>query len=278
MIRIALLANPGAGGGDAHDVAAELRRRGAEVHQLPLQRLETALALRPDRIVVAGGDGSLAGPAAAAGPAGIPLAVIPVGTANDFARHLGIPSDVGAACELALRGRARPLDLGRVDGRPFLNAASVGLAAAAARAARRLKGALGSPAYVLGAAWAGLSARPFACVVHCDGERWFAGDAWQVTVACTGAFGAGSSVGADPRDARLDAVVMAAGSRARLLRHAWGLRRGTLAEQPGAAKRRCARARLELPGRMTFNVDGELVESASPEFWVEPGAVRVVTP
>src|SRR5690606_11663263 len=133
-------------------------------------------------------------------------------------------------------------------------------------------------AYAVGGVRAGLPAKPIACVVECDDERLFAGRAWQVTVACTGAFGAGSSVGADPTDARLDVVVIAPSSRARLLRHAWGLRRGTIAEQPGAAKRRCERARIELAGSAAFNVDGELVESGSCELTVEPAAVRVVAP
>src|SRR3954447_24928388 len=78
-----------------------------------------------DRIVVSGGDGSIAPVAERAGALGVPLAVIPAGTANDFARANGIPSDLRAAAELAVQGTTlRSLELGRLStGRPFVNVA-----------------------------------------------------------------------------------------------------------------------------------------------------------
>ncbi|HEY8466841.1 MAG TPA: diacylglycerol kinase family protein [Solirubrobacterales bacterium] len=276
--RVALLANPDSGSGDAGSVEGELRRLGAEVFALEPDEADAAVRLEPDRIVIAGGDGSLARPAAAAARAGIPIAVVPVGTANDFARHLGVPEDTRDACALALAGEPRPLDLAWLERRPFLNVASVGLAPAAARRADALKGALGPLAYAVGAVRAGVRAEPVRCAVICDGKPWFEGDAWQVTVACTGAFGGGSSVDADPHDGRLDVVVIEANGRAALVRHAWGLRRGTLAEQQGAAKRLCRTAELRFDGRRRFNVDGELVETESCSFSIEPGAVQVVAP
>ena len=68
------------------------------------------------------------------GALGVPLAVVATGTANDFARRMGLSDDLGTACRLAVRGtRLRRLDLARIDGRPFVNVASAGLAPAAAR-------------------------------------------------------------------------------------------------------------------------------------------------
>ena len=115
-----------------------------------------------------------------------------------------------------------------------------------------------------------------ACTVRCDGELLFRGEAWQVTVACSGAFGAGSSVEADPADGRLDVVAIEAESRARLLRHAYGLRAGDLEDQPGVRSLRCGSAEIELAEEQTFNVDGELVESGTCRFEVEAAAVSVV--
>lgn len=90
---------------------------------------------------MAGGDGSIAPAAAAAASAGIPLAVIPAGTANDFARELDLPRDIEEACRLAAAGReTRSLDLGRMGERPFVNIASAGLAPVAASEASGLKG------------------------------------------------------------------------------------------------------------------------------------------
>ena len=81
-----------------------------------------------------GGDGGVAPAADAAGPWACPWPWWRTGTVNDFARRMGLSDDLGTACRLAVRGtRLRRLDLARIDGRPFVNVASAGLAPAAAR-------------------------------------------------------------------------------------------------------------------------------------------------
>jgi diacylglycerol kinase (ATP) len=274
---IALLANPDSGQGEADEVAGAMRGLGAEVATFGLDEIDAAIAAQPVRLAVAGGDGSLGGVAAAAARAGLPFAVIPTGTANDFARALEIPLDTGDAIRLAAEGnQTRRVDIAHMEDRPFLNVASLGLSPAAAEHASGLKGALGALAYTAGALRAGVEADPVDCVVEGDGEVLFEGAAWQVTVACTGAFGGGSSVEADPADGRLDVVAIEAESRARLVRHAYGLRAGDLEGQPGVHSLRCASAEVALAGTQDFNVDGELVESGSCRFEVEPQAVSVV--
>jgi diacylglycerol kinase (ATP) len=221
--RVALIANPESGGGsDPEEIARLLRSHGVEV------RLGSSA--RADRIAVASGDGGIAPAAASAARAGVPLAVIPVGTANDFARGLGLPAELEAAVRLAARGTdLRPLDLGRMGERPFVNAVSAGLASTAGAAAAGLKPRLGKLSYVAGAAWAGLSGHPLRCSVVVDGAPFFEGRAGQVTVAGTGSFGAGSELQpADPSDSLIDVAVVKAGSRLRLARHAYGLRSGRL--------------------------------------------------
>lgn len=277
MRSVALLANPDSGSGEAAEVAESLRRHGLEVREFELSQAAEAAKGTPDRMVVAGGDGSLSCVAAPAASAGIPIAVIPTGTANDFARELGIPRETREACELAAEGtRTRHLDVGRMGTRPFLNVASMGLPPAAARHAHGLKGILGPLAYAVGALRAGLKARPVECTVRCDGEEIHSGQVWQVTIACTGAFGGGSSIETDLADRKLDVVVIEAGSRLRLARHAFGLRRGGIGEQPGVTKVRCSLAEVELPGVESWNVDGELIESGSCEFRPDSNAVEVV--
>jgi diacylglycerol kinase (ATP) len=274
---IALLANPASGQGEAEAVAEAMRGLRAEVATFALDEVDAAIAAGPDRLAVAGGDGSLGCVAAPAARSGLPLAVVPTGTANDFARALGIPLDTAAAVRLAVEGgETTSVDLAHMDDRPFLNVASLGLPPAAAEHASGLKGALGSLAYTAGALRAGLEADPVTCSVKGDAETVFEGEAWQVTVACSGAFGAGSSVDADPADGRLQVVAIAAGSRARLVRHAYGLRAGDVEGQSGVYSLRCRSSRVEFDGEQTFNVDGELVESGSCSFEIEPGAVSVI--
>jgi diacylglycerol kinase (ATP) len=296
---IALLANPESGGGsDPDEIARLLSSHGAQVTVFAPDDAERAAEIDVDRIAVASGDGGIAPAAAAAARAGVPLAVIAVGTANDFVRGQGLPAGLQAAARLAALGTTtRALDLGWIDqpaavgvrgpeppdgvrARPFVNAASAGLASLAGSAASGLKGALGPVAYLAGALWSGLSGRPIGCAVRADGAQVFEGEAWQVTVAGTGSFGAGSALEvASPDDGLLDVAILEAGSRLRLVRYAYGLRAGRLTGQAGVGHVRAAEVELELERPMTLNVDGELVQAgARIALHTERGAFRLVVP
>ncbi len=276
-MHIALLENPSSGSGDSERVADLLRAAPASVDVFAPDEAADVADRRPDRIVVAGGDGSVGQAAAAAAQAGVPLAVIPVGTANDFAKAMGLPDQLEAGARLAAAGtRLRKLDIGRMGRLPFVNAASVGLPPAAARTADGLKGRLGTAAYAVGAVRAGLTAQPVSCRAACDGKTVLDGDAWQVTIACTGAFGSGSSLDADPADGHLDLIAIDAGSRIALAARAFGMRTGTLESQRGVRSWRCQRVVLDVPERTAFNVDGEIVESGTVSFSVDRRALDLV--
>jgi diacylglycerol kinase (ATP) len=276
---VALVANERSGSNDPDQCAARLEAAGARVERFDIEELERAVETRPDRLVVAGGDGSIAGAAAVAGAAGIPLAVVAAGTANDFADRLGLPSDLAAACELAVRGsRMRELELGWINQeRPFVNVASAGLPAPAARRAGSWKRLLGPLAYGLGALSAGLTAKPLRCLVDCDGGELLAGDAWQVTVAASGAFGAGAAIEeADPADGNLEVVAIEAGARLALVGLAYRLRRGRATDDPHAYHSSCTTAEVLVPEGTAFNVDGEVVCIGPARFTVEPRAFKLV--
>ena len=218
-----------------------------------------------ERIVVCGGDGTIAPAAALAAEHGIPLAVVATGTANDFARAYELPEDPADAVALALAGRVRRVDLGRMDGRPFVNVASAGLAPAAAARAEPLKGVLGPLAYPAGAAVAGLTEKPLPCTV--DGH--FDGEVWQLMVACSGAFGGGAEL--DTTDGQLDLAVIPAGPRHELPKHGLDLRRGDVDTVRGDA------FTVRVPADTPFNVDGEVVPAGPVvEFAVEAQAVGLV--
>jgi diacylglycerol kinase family enzyme len=79
------------------------------------------------RILICGGDGTIAAAVGAAARTRLEIAVLPGGTLNHFARDMGIPpADPVAALTLAATGSARPTDLGYVNGRAFLNTSAVG--------------------------------------------------------------------------------------------------------------------------------------------------------
>jgi diacylglycerol kinase (ATP) len=283
-VRVALIANPSSGGGlDPEALARAIREHGADVtiFRTGDRALERAAAAAPERLVVASGDGTVALAADLAGRLDVPLGVIPGGTANDFVRASALPLDPVEAATLAVTGtELRRLELGRLaDGHPFVNVASAGLASVAARRAAPLKPRLGPLAYAVGALRAATTAAPLRCAVRADSRTVFEGAAWQVIVAVTGAFGAGSGVrAADPEDGILDVAVLPAGSRAGLARRAWGMKRHTIAEQRGVAHHRAMLVELDLPAGTELNADGEVRDGGLDRVTVERDAYALVVP
>ncbi len=277
-MRVPLIANRRSGAGGAPAVADALRAHGVEPVDVPFARVCDAPPAvvaaelgAVDRVVVAGGDGSVGPAAALAEAAAVPLAVVPTGTANDLARFLDLPLDPAAAAALAAvpAPAVRTLELARAGDRPFVNAASAGLSVLAAHHARPLKPRLGRLAYAVGALRAGATGRPLRTAVVVDGREAWRGRAWQVVVAATGAFGGGSATGGvDPDDHALDVAIVRAGSRAALARRAFAMRRGRLVHEDEVEHVRGRTVRLDLGGARAMNVDGEVLEPAPTDFRV----------
>ena len=276
---VALVANERSGSSDPERCAECLRSFGAKVRRFDIDQIGEAVVSGVRRVVVAGGDGSIAPVAAAAGAAGIPLAVVPAGTANDFARRMQLPEERSEACRLAVEGtELKALELGWLNReRPFVNVASAGLPAPAAQRASSWKRLLGPLAYAAGAVVAGITAKPLTCLVDCDGRELLAGEAWQVTVAASGAFGAGTELeGTDPTDGKLDVIGIEAGPRLGLMGLAYHLRSGRVMDHPRAFQTRCTTAEVRVPEGTAFNVDGEVVKAGSARFTAQKQAFQLV--
>ena len=113
--------------------------------------------------------------------------------------------------------------------------------------------------------------------MRADGATVHDGSAWHVIVAITGAVGGGAELGAaDPQDGALDVAVLPAGSRAGLARRAWGLRRGTIAEQAGVAHRRATVVEVGLAPGTELNVDGELRSTGLERVTLDRAAFALV--
>jgi diacylglycerol kinase family enzyme/membrane-associated phospholipid phosphatase len=123
----------------------------AEVgEQLPSALRRAALEARV--LGVAGGDGSVSAAAQAASERDLPLLIVPGGTLNHFARDVGM-EEVDSAVDAVREGRTIRIDLGEIDGRPFVNAASIGMYPALVAAREELESRIGKwPA----ALWCGL--------------------------------------------------------------------------------------------------------------------------
>jgi diacylglycerol kinase family enzyme len=133
--RPVLIMNPRSGGGkvERFQLVDECRRRGIEPVLLNpgddlVQLAEDAIARGADVIGMAGGDGSQALVAGIASRHGIPMVVIPAGTRNHFALDIGLDrDDVVGALDAYAEGLERRIDLATVNGRVFVNNASLGL-------------------------------------------------------------------------------------------------------------------------------------------------------
>jgi diacylglycerol kinase family enzyme len=133
--RPVLIVNPRSGGGKAaqFDLVAQCRARGIEpILFQPGDDLAilatTAVRDGADALGMAGGDGSQAAVAAVAAEHGLPYVCVPAGTRNHFALDLGIDrNDVVGALDAFIDGRERRIDLGRVNGRVFVNNAAMGV-------------------------------------------------------------------------------------------------------------------------------------------------------
>ena len=280
-IRLALICSPDAGSGlGGEELSTRLRKLGAEVETFNRERLDEASQAAVDRLVVAGGDGSVAPAAAAAAERGVPLAVLPTGTANNFARAEDLPESLDEACRVAVESdRTRALELGWAGDRPFVNVASAGLAPVAADRAQRWKKRLGPAAYTVGAVSAATGTAPVPCAVTANGREYFSGRTWQVMVASSGAFGPGVQIeDTSTKDGTLDLVVIPARRRSELLRRGWWILRGRIASQPGAVHARARTFDIEVPQGTRFNVDGEVVALGPLRFRSEPRAFRLVVP
>jgi diacylglycerol kinase family enzyme len=100
------------------------------------------------------------------------FALLPLGTANSFARTLGIPLDLEGAVAAIANGRRRRIDLGMIDGGYFANSAAMGLAPMIADSVPHgLKRYAGRAGYLLWAAWCLARFRPFKAIISTDGEK-----------------------------------------------------------------------------------------------------------
>lgn len=122
-------------------------------------------------IIASGGDGTVSAVAGATIGTGIPLGVIPRGTANAFAVGLGLPTNLRAACNTILAGNTHVIDAARCNGIPMILLAGLGFEAGmVTKASRELKNELGNLAYLLAGVRQLATAQPFQAAVEIDGE------------------------------------------------------------------------------------------------------------
>jgi YegS/Rv2252/BmrU family lipid kinase len=233
-----------------------------------------------DCVIIGGGDGTLNGAAEALIETGLPLGVLPLGTANDFARTLGIPLDLPGAVGVIVAGLKHRVDVGRVNDRCFLNAASLGLSVWVAEHVRpEVKRRWGALAYGFALVDALRATRPFGVLAVCDGERRRLRTI-QVTVGNGVHYGGGLTVAEDAAidDGWLNLLVVRPLRPWGLMRLAMALRTGRFRGEPMVRIQRARRIELHTRRRRRINTDGEVTTATPAVFEVMPGALTVFVP
>jgi len=282
-----LLVNPQAGGGAAWRALPRLRRAladsGLNVEVIATdspEQVTDRLAAGCDRLVVAGGDGTINSALGAAIQADVPLAVIPVGTANGVARELGVPLTIEAACRVAATGRVCQIDYGRANGRPFLLMAGVGFdAEVVRRVGQPAKNMLGPFAYVVAGLFTIAHYRPVPMRLWADGVATeICAHAVIAANAETYTYDWRVSPGASLTDGTLDVCVFVeAGWLGWLSQLSNFLRRRRL-DDAQVHRFRARTLRVEAQPPVGVQVDGDPAGRTPVEIDVVPGGIKVVVP
>jgi YegS/Rv2252/BmrU family lipid kinase len=232
-----------------------------------------------DRIIVGGGDGTLNAVADVLVESRLPVGILPLGTANDLARTLELPSDLAAAAAVIAAGTTRQIDLGCINGKHFFNVASLGLSTEVAREltreTKRRWGVLGYPL----ALWRAVhKRRSFRADIRCDQERRRL-HSIQIWVGNGRHFGGGMTVATDARidDGMLDLVSLAPRGFWQLILSSPQLLWGHHQDQ---RLRHWRGTEIEIRTRrpMPINTDGEVTTQTPAQIRVVPRALSVYVP
>jgi YegS/Rv2252/BmrU family lipid kinase len=250
--------------GSAAEVSADIVRRGSSF----------------DLAIVGGGDGTINAAARGILETGLPMGILPMGTANDLARTLSIPLSLSDAAKVIVAGATRRIDVGDVNGHLFFNVASIGLAA---ELARRLnpttKKRWGRLAYAIAAMQSLLSARPFsAVIVTKEGETRV--KTMQIAVGNGRHYGGGTVIEASAAidDEHLDLYSLEVSSVWKLALMLRDFRRGSHGLWREVRTHRCVEFEVRTRKPRPVNTDGDLVTFTPARFTIRPSAISVFAP
>jgi diacylglycerol kinase (ATP) len=289
--RVAVVAHTGKTLGGGLD---ELRRQIADEqvddllwYEVPKSRkapakVRKALAAGADLVVIWGGDGMVQRCVDVLAGTGVPLAVVPAGTANLFACNLGIPRDLDGAVHTALHGRRTAVDVGRFNGEHFAVMAGVGFDAdMISEADRDMKDLLGRLAYAWTGARQARGAEAVPARIKLDGTTWFHGDATCVLIGNVADVFGGVEVfeGAVPDDGWLDVGVATARGGVQWARTLARIATGPSDRSPYVRTARARKISVKLGRPLRYELDGGARSRTSKvKVRVVPGAVTVCVP
>ena len=234
-------------------------------------------------LILGGGDGSVSSVVDFLAHRDVTLGLLPLGTANDFARTLEIPVDIEQACHTIAHGKVVDVDLGLARDNYYVNVASTGLSVKVTQAlSSRLK-KIGALAYPMAAIRAFFEHEPFSArLTFPDGDREPVeyGRLLHLAVGNGRFYGGGIVVAPEAGidDRRLDVLAIELGRPRTLLGVARYIRSGDFIRMEGVHHHRTERVRLETEPELPINIDGEVVTGTPQDFSVEHNALKVIVP
>ena len=234
-------------------------------------------------LILGGGDGSVSSVVDFLAHRDVTLGLLPLGTANDFARTLEIPGDIEQACQTIAHGKVVDVDLGLARDNYYVNVASTGLSVKVTQAlSPRLK-KIGALAYPMAAIRAFFEHEPFSArLTFPDGDQEPVeyGRLLQLAVGNGRFYGGGIVVAPEASidDRRLDVLAIELGQPRTLLGVARYLKSGDFIRMEGVHHHRTERVRLETDPELPINIDGEVVTSTPQDFAVDHNALKVIVP
>src|SRR5918993_667869 len=235
-------------------------------------------------LILGGGDGSVSSVVDFLAERDALLGLLPLGTANDFARTLDIPDDIEGACKTIANGKLVDVDLGLAGDNFYVNVASVGLGVEATRALSPwLKKSTGPLAYPAAAIKAFLRHEPFSARLtfpEGDHEPVEYDRLLQVAVGNGRFYGGGMVVAPESGidDNLLDIYAIDLGRHRNLIGVARYLKSGDFIRMEGVHHFRTSRVQIETDPELAVNIDGEVVAMTPQDFSVVQNALHVLVP
>jgi len=233
-----------------------------------------------DLVVLGGGDGTLSSAAPALIETGLPLGILPFGTANDLARTLEIPLDTAKAAQVIVDGSLKGIDVGEVNGTPFFNVASLGLSVSMTRELTHdMKQRWGKLGYAMATCRALSHVRPFMAMIR-SGDEVHRARTLQIAIGNGRYYGGGLAVaeGAEIDDGRLNLYSLE-------FDHLWKLaliypafRKGRHGMWKEVRTMSCQEVEIRTARPKSINTDGEITTQTPARLRVLRRAVSVFVP
>ncbi|WP_346884487.1 YegS/Rv2252/BmrU family lipid kinase [Clostridium sp. UBA4395] len=231
-------------------------------------------------ILIAGGDGTIDSVInkMKQNNVDIPVGFLPVGTANDFAKYLGVPNDISAACKQILDGKVKRFDLGRINDKYFVNVASAGLFTdISQKTDNSLKNTMGKLAYYVKAAeevknLKKIDVKITSPVVNFEGKIY--------TILVFNGQTAGNIKFADyseADDGLLDVVVI----KKEILKNAFNnliimMKKGQVADMDGILYFKCKELTIDCDENIATDIDGEKGPDFPLEITCERRSIKII--